>query len=208
MTVQLNLTFSQPQGRYLFPALSAVAVLAAIGLEGIPLWRPSWTYVITVLFAVCNVAILCALIIPTYWSSNRPIQAMDVIVPDSPMRRTAGPLNDSGYFVRSFVSRADNLSSVEVEMATWGKAIPVRLAPSATPRADEGATRDCVLTRADSPRKKQLVCGAGLNLLQLFRKPRLSRRRTPTRSVTQRAGDLPSAGIRFAAHRRKGLAMA
>src|SRR4030095_11835510 len=60
MPVQLNLTFSQPQGRYLFPALTAAAVLAAIGLEGIPLWKPSWTHVFTLLFAVCNVAILCA----------------------------------------------------------------------------------------------------------------------------------------------------
>jgi 4-amino-4-deoxy-L-arabinose transferase-like glycosyltransferase len=125
MTVQLNLTFSQPQGRYLFPALSAVAVLAAIGLEGIPLWRPSWTYVFTVLFAVCNVAILCALVVPTYWYSNSPIlKVMDVVVSESLMRKTAGPLKDGGSFVQTFISRADNLSSVEVEMATWRKLIP------------------------------------------------------------------------------------
>jgi hypothetical protein len=44
MTVQLNLTFSQPQGRYLFAALSAGAVLAAsawkASLCGSPPGRP------------------------------------------------------------------------------------------------------------------------------------------------------------------------
>jgi 4-amino-4-deoxy-L-arabinose transferase-like glycosyltransferase len=38
--VQFNLTFVQPQGRYLFPALAALAVLLAIGLDAarLPVW--------------------------------------------------------------------------------------------------------------------------------------------------------------------------
>lgn len=37
MLVRINLQFDQPQGRYLFPALPALMVALAIGLEG---WRP------------------------------------------------------------------------------------------------------------------------------------------------------------------------
>ena len=37
--VQFNLTFTQPQGRYVFPALPAIMTLAAIGLEALPRWN-------------------------------------------------------------------------------------------------------------------------------------------------------------------------
>jgi 4-amino-4-deoxy-L-arabinose transferase-like glycosyltransferase len=39
LVVGINLMFDQPQGRYLFPALPALGVLAAIGLEGALTWN-------------------------------------------------------------------------------------------------------------------------------------------------------------------------
>jgi 4-amino-4-deoxy-L-arabinose transferase-like glycosyltransferase len=36
IVVHINLSFTQPQGRYLFPALPAVALLVVLGLQGLP----------------------------------------------------------------------------------------------------------------------------------------------------------------------------
>lgn len=52
-TVQLNLTFTQPQGRYLFPALTAFMVLIAIGLsEPFKLHRNLTYWVVAVCIAI------------------------------------------------------------------------------------------------------------------------------------------------------------
>ncbi len=125
LTVQLNLTFTQPQGRYLFPALSAITILTAMGLESLPLWRPSYTAIVITFLAVLNIAVLCALIIPTYWKPElrRPM-VPDTIVSDVMMWRFAGPLHDGDSFVQSFVAHANYLSRVEVEVATYTKNIP------------------------------------------------------------------------------------
>lgn len=66
-TAQLNLTFEQPQGRYLFPALSAVLILMAIGLEGLPKWRTLATYFTIALFAAINVYALLGVELRVYW---------------------------------------------------------------------------------------------------------------------------------------------
>jgi hypothetical protein len=60
--VRINLQFDQPQGRYLFPALPAIALMLAIGLES---WRiPPRLTALTL--AVVNVLILVLVVIPAY----------------------------------------------------------------------------------------------------------------------------------------------
>src|SRR5262249_48834636 len=38
IVIDINLTFSQPQGRYMFPSIGAIVVLAAIGFENLFFW--------------------------------------------------------------------------------------------------------------------------------------------------------------------------
>ena len=125
LAVIFNLTQSQPQGRYLFPALSAIAVLTAVGLESLPMWNESCSRVLVTLLAVLNVAILCGIIVPTYWSTEqRPGRVPDVMVSDALMRTTAGPLHDGDSLMQSFVAHGNDLSRVEIEVATYTKVIP------------------------------------------------------------------------------------
>jgi len=67
LVVYLNLTFTQPQGRYLFPALPAIMILAALGLEGLPFWKKSATPILLGALLCLNVFILGSVIIPAYW---------------------------------------------------------------------------------------------------------------------------------------------
>jgi 4-amino-4-deoxy-L-arabinose transferase-like glycosyltransferase len=65
--VYINLTFTQPNGRYMFPALPAIALLLGLGLES----QRSWSKLRTMLtlggLAVSDLIILVALVIPAYW---------------------------------------------------------------------------------------------------------------------------------------------
>lgn len=65
--VYINLTLSQPQGRFMFPSLAAIVTLSAIGLEQLPGWSGRATAYIVAALAIVNVAILGILIIPAYW---------------------------------------------------------------------------------------------------------------------------------------------
>ncbi len=67
IAVYINLTFSQPQGRYLFPALAAIALLAALGLEGLPFWGKRLTNYLTGSLFLLNLYIVGTVIIPAYW---------------------------------------------------------------------------------------------------------------------------------------------
>jgi hypothetical protein len=60
--VRINLQFDQPQGRYLFPALPAIALMIAIGLES---WRvPARPTALAL--AIVNALILVFVVIPAY----------------------------------------------------------------------------------------------------------------------------------------------
>jgi hypothetical protein len=121
--VHLNLTFSQPQGRLLFPALPAVAVLAALGLEALPLWN-RWLTCATVLAAAAlNVFILAKVIVPAYWIA-KPHEnvAADISVSDTLM--TAGParpLDPGVTFGQTFTAAKNNLSIVDVVIANYNR---------------------------------------------------------------------------------------
>jgi 4-amino-4-deoxy-L-arabinose transferase-like glycosyltransferase len=67
VVVRINLSFDQPQGRYLFPALAAFAVLAAAGLERLPRWSPGASAVLAAALLVANLAIVSLVVAPAYW---------------------------------------------------------------------------------------------------------------------------------------------
>ena len=66
VTIYINLRFSQPQGRYLFPALGAIVLLAAMGLEGLPFWNKKLTFLLLGILLLVNLYIVGAVIIPAY----------------------------------------------------------------------------------------------------------------------------------------------
>jgi 4-amino-4-deoxy-L-arabinose transferase-like glycosyltransferase len=65
--IYINLTFDQPQGRYLFPALPALAVIGAMGLGSIPMWSKRVTMAMLGALVILNIYILTTVIIPAYW---------------------------------------------------------------------------------------------------------------------------------------------
>jgi hypothetical protein len=78
--VRINMQFDQPQGRYLFPALPAIALTIAVGLES---WRvPARLTALTL--AAVNALILIFVVIPAYPPSvpalSKALAAIDVDV--------------------------------------------------------------------------------------------------------------------------------
>ncbi len=67
VTVYINLTFSQPQGRYMFPAMPALAFLTAYGLIGLPAWSGRATLILLMLLALVNIYLLLGIVVPAYW---------------------------------------------------------------------------------------------------------------------------------------------
>jgi len=122
--VQLNMTLSQPQGRYLFAGLPALAVLTASGLRGLPGWNYIVHYIAISVLGCVSIYALVGVELPSFWSHTSPsvITTTDtfILIP-SPAATAAGPLRPACTFGQTFVSTAANLGSIEVVVATYGK---------------------------------------------------------------------------------------
>jgi 4-amino-4-deoxy-L-arabinose transferase-like glycosyltransferase len=71
--IVVNLTYQQPVGRYLFPALGAMGVLGAMGLERLPRWREHERAATGILFALMcglQVIILATVVYPAYATTS------------------------------------------------------------------------------------------------------------------------------------------
>lgn len=62
----INLRFTQPRGRYLFTALPALGVAAAMGYEALPGWRRAGSYLLLAILLALNLYILLGIIVPAY----------------------------------------------------------------------------------------------------------------------------------------------
>jgi len=120
-TIQLNLTFTQPQGRYLFPALTATMVLCAVGLGALPKWRGVATYGVIALLGFLNMYALIMVVYPAYWI---PTQVSLQIDSDASAKLTKIspyiPLTPGHSFTQSFIAKHNNLSAVEIEFTNGG----------------------------------------------------------------------------------------
>lgn len=67
VVVYINLTFAQPQGRYMLPTLPAIALLLGLGLESSPSWSRLRVMLTVGGLATSNLIILVCLVIPAYW---------------------------------------------------------------------------------------------------------------------------------------------
>jgi 4-amino-4-deoxy-L-arabinose transferase-like glycosyltransferase len=65
--VHVNLTFTQPQGRYMLPVVPAIALLLGWGFASQPSWSELRTRLTLGALAVSNLMVLGALVIPAYW---------------------------------------------------------------------------------------------------------------------------------------------
>lgn len=71
--VVVNLTYQQPVGRYLLPAVGSIGVLGAMGLEQIPCWREHERAAPGILFAVMSalqIIILATVVYPAYAATS------------------------------------------------------------------------------------------------------------------------------------------
>jgi 4-amino-4-deoxy-L-arabinose transferase-like glycosyltransferase len=66
VAVYLNLSYTQAQGRFLFPALSAMVLMAAMGLERLPFWSKQLNYYLLGILFLVNLFIVGTIIIPAY----------------------------------------------------------------------------------------------------------------------------------------------
>jgi 4-amino-4-deoxy-L-arabinose transferase-like glycosyltransferase len=67
VVVYTNLDINSAQGRYLFPAMPALAVLVALGIQSLKMWSNKLTLITLAALAAANLVILVALVIPAYW---------------------------------------------------------------------------------------------------------------------------------------------
>jgi len=67
VVVEINLMFDQPQGRYLFTALPALALLIALGLENLPRLPAHLSPWLIAGLGFLNLYILLRVVLPAYW---------------------------------------------------------------------------------------------------------------------------------------------
>lgn len=67
IVIYINLSFNQPQGRYMFPSLPAIGLLVALGFEGLPGWRRPVRLCLVTGLLLLNIFILTVWLIPAYW---------------------------------------------------------------------------------------------------------------------------------------------
>jgi 4-amino-4-deoxy-L-arabinose transferase-like glycosyltransferase len=121
LLVRLNLTFPQPQGRLLFPALPAFAVLLAMGFGALPKWNRICSVAVAAGVAALNLYVLTSLILPAFWQPSVPKEYVDIWVPDSLMKGPAPVLSPGHRFTQSFISQHNHLYAVEVEVSNYMK---------------------------------------------------------------------------------------
>ena len=92
-TVGINLGYTQPQGRYMFPALAALGTMFGIGLSALPGWRPVATRVLLVTLAVANGISLWKVVVPHYWPPATPPLS------EARLRLDLSPRSDASHVV-------------------------------------------------------------------------------------------------------------
>jgi hypothetical protein len=121
LLVYINLTYPQPQGRLLYPSLSAVAVLTSLGLAALSRFRKYVVGLVVFGSMSVNVYALAKIIYPAYWGT-KPIQIQsDANVTDSRMDEAwREPLQSSVHYSQSFIAEHEGLSGVDIKVAAKG----------------------------------------------------------------------------------------
>ena len=126
VVVYINLTFDQPQGRYMFPSLPALAVLVAMGLEYLPQWTSRLSRGLAVALALVNLYVVIRVVLPGYWPP-----------PDMAFSEEIKPLQA----VASGRSLGDEMSMVPRNDGPAGDALPASEGPQFVFTTDVVAAR-------------------------------------------------------------------
>jgi 4-amino-4-deoxy-L-arabinose transferase-like glycosyltransferase len=117
VVVRINSQFVQPQGRYMFPALPAIVVALALGLEKWRWWqrRPVTASLFTIgACAAANVAILLLVVMPSYYP---PLvdKISEVVTPvaaaDDDGEQVRVPASDARFVIFDIEGRASKPQS-------------------------------------------------------------------------------------------------
>jgi hypothetical protein len=117
IVVTANMTFTQPQGRYMFPTLNVICVLFAIGLRGIPRLRTAVGYAVLCGMLLINVDLLVGVVRPAYWNEALPKVNADPSLPmigfvDAP--RNGEVLRGNSTGVGGWILWGEGVQSVSV----------------------------------------------------------------------------------------------
>jgi 4-amino-4-deoxy-L-arabinose transferase-like glycosyltransferase len=101
VVVQINRSFQQPQGRYMFVALPALALLVAMGLDALPrrTGRVGVAAALAVGLAVLNVFILIRYLVPAYYPPVSPTLSDTRVALSSPSLHDLLPQADGSAVV-------------------------------------------------------------------------------------------------------------
>jgi len=102
VVVHINRSFVQPQGRYMFVALPALALLVAMGLDALPrrTSRVGAAAALAVGLAVLNIFILIRYLIPAYYPPVTPTLSDTRVALSSPSLHDLLPQADGSALVR------------------------------------------------------------------------------------------------------------
>jgi hypothetical protein len=117
IVVTANMTFTQPQGRYMFPTLSVICVLCAMGLRGIPRLRTAMGYAVLGGMLFINVDLLVGVVHPAYWNDDVPQINADPSLPmigfiDAP--RNGQVLHGNSVGVGGWILWGEGVRSISV----------------------------------------------------------------------------------------------
>ena len=141
VVVRINLQFTQIQGRYLFPALPAFAVLMALGLRSIApvVTRAASPINVGLLFGIANLYVLLGVIWPAYYPAPlRTLASGERLVMPTGLTDLHVVDADLGYAVGG--PRPRWTSPVDVDAAAFD-AVQVELTATATPATQRGCVR-------------------------------------------------------------------
>jgi hypothetical protein len=104
VVVHINRSFEQPQGRYMFVALPALALLVALGLDALPrrTSRLGAAAALAASLAVLNVSILIRYLIPAYYPPLTPSMSDARVELASPSLHDLLPQTDGSAVVRGY----------------------------------------------------------------------------------------------------------
>lgn len=135
VVMRINSQFVQAQGRYMFPALPAIVVAMALGLEKWPLWRrrPATATILTVgACAAANAAILLLVVIPAYYPPlvEKISRVVTPVAAGADQIRVAAP--DARFVIFDVEGRASNpemTGSVILDLADASNEVTERRFP-------------------------------------------------------------------------------
>ncbi|HEY8550540.1 MAG TPA: glycosyltransferase family 39 protein, partial [Vicinamibacterales bacterium] len=153
VVVHINRSFTQPQGRYLFPALPAIALLAALGLEQIRIRQATlFTPVrLALLLGALNLFALLGIVWPAYYP------ALDRELPGGDRQIFPAQAHDLALTPeRSLVATGKDtwlLAPVDLPAEQYRRVL-LEIRGRATPAAQRGCLRFATLERElnDNPR--------------------------------------------------------